>query len=43
MMKDDDENNQKVKIDDEGFKIPQGTAHHNKKKLKADECRKIVE
>ncbi len=42
-MKDDDEDKQKVEIDDEGFKILQGTAHHTKKKLEADERRKIVE
>ncbi len=42
MMKDDDEDNQKVEIDEEAFKIPQGTDHRNKKKLEADEHRKIV-
>ncbi len=41
MMKDDDEDKQKVEIDEEAFKILQGTAHRNKKKLEADERRKI--
>ncbi len=40
--KEDDEKKAKVKIDDEGFKIPQGIAHHKKKKLDADEHHKIV-
>ncbi len=31
-----------VKTDDEGFKILQGIAHRKKKKLDADERRKIV-
>ncbi len=32
-----------VELDDDGFKIPQGTAHRKKKKIEADEHRKIVE
>ncbi len=39
----DDEEKPKAETDDEGFKIPQGTAHHNKKKLETDERRKIVD
>ncbi len=39
----DDEEKPKAETDDEGFKIPQGTAHRNKKKLEADERRKIVD
>ncbi len=35
---DDDDEKPKVKTDDKWFKIPQGTSHHNKKKLKADYC-----
>ncbi len=42
MTKADDEETQQVKVDDEGFKIPQGVAHCKKKKLDADACRKIV-
>ncbi len=38
-----DEQKQKVEIDDNGFKIPQGTAHHSQKKLEAAECCKIVD
>ncbi len=38
-----DEQKQKFELDDDGFKIPQGTAHHNKKKHQADERCKIVE
>ncbi len=41
--KKDDVQMQKVELDDDGFKIPQGTAHRNKKKLAADERRKIVD
>ncbi len=41
-MKEDDNEKANVKIDDEGFKVPQGIAHYKKKKLDADECRKIV-
>lgn len=33
----------KVEIDDDGFKIPQGTAHHSQKKLVAAECRKVID
>ncbi len=40
--KKEDDEKAKVKIDDEGFKIPQGIAHHKKKKLDADERHKIV-
>ncbi len=40
--KEEDNEKAKVKIDDEGFKIPQGIAHHKKKKLDTDEYRKIV-
>ncbi len=40
--KEEDDERAKVKIDDEGFKIPQGIAHRKKKKLEADERRKIV-
>ncbi len=39
----DDEDKQKVEIDNEVFKIPKGITHHNKKKLEAVECRKVVE
>ncbi len=43
MTKDSDgDEKPKVEIDDEGFKIPQGTSHHNKKKLEADDHRKII-
>ncbi len=38
----DDEQKQKVKLDEVGSKIPQGIAHSNKKKLEADELRKVV-
>ncbi len=38
-----DEDKQKVEIDDKGFKIQQGTAHRNKKKLEADQRQKVVE
>ncbi len=31
-----------MKIDDEGFKIPQGIAHRKKKNFDADERRKII-
>ncbi len=41
--KTDKEQKQKVELDEDGFKIPQETAHHNKKKLEAEEHRKIVE
>ncbi len=40
--KEEDDEKAKVKIDDEGFKIPQGIAHRKKKKLDADKSRKIV-
>ncbi len=43
MTKADDEEKQKAEVDDKGFKIPQGIAHRNKKKLEADDRRKIVE
>ncbi len=43
MKNTDDGEKPNAEIDDEGFKILEGTAHHNKKKLKADECRKIVD
>ncbi len=39
----DNEGKQKAEVDYEGFKIPQGIAHRNKKKLEADDHRKIVE
>ncbi len=39
----DNEEKHKVEIDDEGFKIPQGTTHRNNKKLEADEHQKVVE
>ncbi len=39
----DDKEKHKVETDDEGFKIPQGIAHRNKKKLEADERRKVVD
>ncbi len=42
MTKEEDDEKAKVKIDDEGFKIPQGITHRKKKKLDADERRKIV-
>ncbi len=38
----DNEEKHKVETDDEGFKIPQGVAHRNMKKLEADECQKVV-
>ncbi len=38
----DDEEKPKAETDDEGFKIVQGTIHCNKKKLEAEESRKIV-
>ncbi len=38
-----DEEKHKAETDDEGFKIPQRTAHRNKMKLEADESRKIVD
>ncbi len=42
-MKDSDSDEKpKVEIEDEVFKIPQGTSHHNKKKLEADNHRKII-
>ncbi len=41
-VKSDDEDKQKVGIYDEGFKIPQGTAHRKKKKLDAETRRRIV-
>ncbi len=31
-----------MEIDDEGFKIPQGTSHRIKKKLEADDRRKVI-
>ncbi len=37
MKKADNEENHKAETDDEGFKVPLGTAHHNNKKLEADE------
>ncbi len=40
--KEDDDEKATVKIDDEGFKIPQGIAHRKKKKLDADKRRKII-
>ncbi len=40
--KEDDDEKATVKIDDKGFKIPQGIAYHKKKKLDADERRKII-
>ncbi len=42
LTKADDGEKANVKIDDEGFKIPQGIAHHKKKKLDVEERRKIV-
>ncbi len=39
--KEDDNEKAKLKIDDEGFKIPQGITHHKKKMLDPDERRKI--
>ncbi len=42
LTKEDEAEKADVKIDDEGFKIPQGIAHCKKKKLDANECRKIV-
>ncbi len=36
-MKEDDDEIQKIEIDNEGFKIPQGTSHHKKKKLEAED------
>ncbi len=39
----DGEQKQKVELNDDGFKFPQGTAYRVKKKLKADERRKIVD
>ncbi len=41
-VKEDDDEKAKVKIDDEGFKIPKGIAHRKKKKLDTDERRKII-
>ncbi len=41
LTKEDDDEKANVKIDDEGFKIPQGISHRKKKKLDADEHRKI--
>ncbi len=40
--KEDDDKKATVKIDDEGFKIPQRIAHHKKKKLDTDERRKVI-
>ncbi len=40
--KEDNDEKATVTIDDEGFKIPQGIAHRKKKKLDADERRKII-
>ncbi len=40
--KEDGNTKQKVEIDDEEFKIPQGIAHRNQKKLDADEHCKIL-
>ncbi len=37
------EQKQKVQVDDDGFRMPQGMAHHNQKKLEAHKHRKIVE
>ncbi len=37
------EQKQKVKLDEDGFKIPQGMTHRNRKKLEADERLKIVD
>ncbi len=34
---DDNDEEPKVEIDEEGFKIPQGTSHRNKKKLEIDD------
>ncbi len=33
----------KVEVNEDGFKIPQGTAHHSQKRLEADERRKLVD
>ncbi len=41
-VKEDNNKQATVKIDDEGFKIPQGIAHQKKKKVDADEHRKII-
>ncbi len=41
--KTDDEQKQKVELDEDGFKIPQVIDHRSKKKLEADERRKVVE
>ncbi len=43
MTKADDEEKLKTEVDDTGFKIPQGIALHNKKKLDTEEHRKIVD
>ncbi len=42
LTKGDDDVKVNVKTDDEGFKIHQGIGHQRKKKLDADERRKIV-
>ncbi len=41
--KEDDDDKLKVEIDYDGFKIPQGTTHHKKKKLEIEDCRKIID
>ncbi len=33
----------KVKVNEDGFKIPHGTVHWNQKRLEADDCRRLVE
>ncbi len=40
--KEEDDEKGQVKIDDEGFKIPQGIAHRKKKKLDADKSSKTI-
>ncbi len=42
LMKEDDDEKADGKIDDEGFKIPQGIAHRKKNKLDADERHTII-
>ncbi len=41
-MKSNDEQKQKVELDEDVFKIPQGIFHRNNKKLEADKRHKIV-
>ncbi len=41
--KSNDEQKTKVEIDDDGFKIPQGTQHRLRKKLESAECLMIVQ